>query len=60
FPLLPAYGLSIHHAQGLTLRKAVVQLAGSFCRGQAYVALSRVRSWNDLFIVVDINIQEIQ
>ncbi|KAG0332287.1 hypothetical protein BG005_005526, partial [Podila minutissima] len=42
--------MTIHKSQSLTLRKAVVHLSNVFASGQAYVALSRVRTRDDLFI----------
>ncbi|KAG0062614.1 hypothetical protein BGZ92_006147, partial [Podila epicladia] len=42
--------MTIHKCQSLTLRKAVVYLSNVFASGQAYVALSRVRTRDDLFI----------
>lgn len=50
FPLVPAWAMTIHKCQSLTLNKAVVSLCDVFASGQAYVAMSRVRSRHDLFI----------
>jgi ATP-dependent DNA helicase PIF1 len=51
FPLRLGWALTIHRCQGMTLRSIVVDLgAGSFERGQTYVALSRVRRLEDLVL----------
>ena len=50
-PLRVAYALTIHKAQGASLDSALVDVGPStFECGQAYVALSRVRNLESLFI----------
>jgi hypothetical protein len=50
FPLRPAYALTIHKSQGLTLDRAHIDIRAAREPGQAYVALSRLRSLNGLFL----------
>lgn len=48
YPYMLAYAVTVHKAQGLTLDYAVVDVSRAFETGQAYVALSRVRSLDGL------------
>ncbi|WP_238120598.1 MULTISPECIES: ATP-dependent DNA helicase [unclassified Xanthobacter] len=51
-PLAPAWALTMHKAQGLTLDDVRIDFGeGAFAPGQAYVALSRARSLEGLSLV---------
>ena len=59
-PLRLAYAITIHKCQGATLDSAIVDIGENvFEYGQAYVALSRVRSLDSLF-VWSLNMQAIR
>lgn len=49
-PLRPAYAISIHKSQGLTLPCAVIDIRAAREPGQAYVALSRLKSLKGLHL----------
>ena len=50
-PLVLAYSLTIHKAQGVTIDYAICNLGPSvFCPGQAYVSLSRIRESKGLLL----------
>ena len=50
-PLILAYAITIHRCQGATLDSALIDIgASTFEMGQAYVALSRVKSLESLYI----------
>jgi ATP-dependent DNA helicase PIF1 len=50
-PLILAYAMTIHKSQGATIDSALIDIGhNTFESGQAYVALSRVRSLESLYI----------
>ena len=50
-PLRPAWSVTIHKSQGQTYDEVVIDLGrGAFSPGQTYVALSRVRSLEGLYL----------
>ncbi len=50
YPLRLAYGITIHKSQGMTLDKLIVDCNRIFECGQVYVALSRIKSLDGLYL----------
>lgn len=60
-PLTPAWAITIHKAQGLTLSDVRVDLeSGAFSEGQTYVALSRAKTLDGLSLARPINIGDVK
>lgn len=49
-PLMLAYSITIHRSQSLSLDSAILDLADCFCDHQVYVALSRIRTLDGVYL----------
>ena len=50
-PVIPAYGLTIHKSQGMTLDSIVIDCKNIFTYGQLYVGMSRVRVAENMTLI---------
>ena len=61
FPLAPAWALTIHKAQGMTLDAVEIDLGrGAFAPGQTYVALSRARNMESIRLARPLSPRDVQ
>ena len=55
YPIKLAWAITIHKSQGLTFEKAIIDADHSFAHGQFYVALSRCRTLEGLYLSKQFN-----
>jgi ATP-dependent exoDNAse (exonuclease V) alpha subunit len=60
YPIKLAWAITIHKSQGLTFDRVIIDFGeGAFASGQAYVALSRVKTFEGLYLKQKIKAEDI-
>ena len=62
YPLRLAYAITIHKSQGQTFDSVIIDYseASAFAPGQTYVALSRCRSFDTLYLTSTLSLQDVR
>jgi hypothetical protein len=60
YPFKLGWAITIHKSQGMTLDSAIIQLEKVVFNGQAYVAISRVRDINRLYVMGKLDFAKIK
>lgn len=59
YPIKLAWAITVHKSQGLTFKKAIIDVGAAFAPGQVYVALSRLTSLEGLVLTSPVNFNSI-
>ena len=59
YPIRLAWAVTVHKSQGQTYDKCKVKIKNAFDHGQTYVALSRCRSFDTLYLENKLNLKDI-